>query len=71
MHAHLTWMQKDIGKLEERKIKHLKELVKEHNDDFEHHVAALNSIKAEDKAALDSEETVFDEHVDRVLEIIE
>ena len=74
-------MEKDITKLEEkegltpsdlRKIKCLKELAKEHDREFEQrHVEVLNLIKADDTAALDSEETVFDERVNCVLEIIE
>ena len=74
-------MEKDIGKLEERedltnsdgkKIRHLKELVKEHDREFEErHVRVLNFIEAEDTAALESEEAVFNQHVDRVTEFIE
>ena len=78
---YLTRMENDTGKLEEkdglipsdeRKIKRLKELAKDHDSQFEQrHEEVLNFIKAEDKAALDSEEAVLDEHVDRVTEIIE
>ena len=80
MLGRLTWMKKDITKLEEkegltpsdlRKIKRLKELAKEHDHEFEqHHIEVLNFIQADDTPALDSEEIVFDEHVNRVLEII-
>ena len=50
----------------------MKELAKEHDREFEaHHVEVLNFIEAEDTAALESEEAVFDEHVDRVAELIE
>ena len=72
-------MEKDIGRLDEKeeltlsdgKIRHLKELAKEHDCEFEeHHVEVLNFITAEDTAALESEEAVFDEHVDHVTEII-
>ena len=79
--ACLTWMEKDISKLEEKeeltpsdgkKIRRLKELAKEHDREFEErHVEVLNFIEAEDTATLESEEAVFDEHVDRVTEIIE
>ena len=79
--SYLTQMEKDIGKLEEkegltpsdkRKIKHFKEQAMEHDRDFEQcHLEVLNFIEAEDKAALDSEEAIFDEHMDRVTEIIE
>ena len=76
----VTWIEKDINKLEEKeeltpsnegKIKRLKELAKDYDFDFEqHHVEVLNLIQAKDKAAVDSEEAVFDEHVDGVSEII-
>ena len=56
--ACLTRMEKNIGKLEEkegltpsnqRKVKCLKELAKEHDGDFEQrHVEVLDFIKAED-----------------------
>ena len=81
MCGRLTRMEKDIGKLEEkeellpwdeRKVKRLKELTKEHDREFEQrYVEVLNFIEAEDKAALDSEEAVFDEDVGRVWELIE
>ena len=79
--AHLTRMEKDTSKLEEKeeltpsdwkKIRRLKELANEHDLVFEEcHLEVLNFIPAEDTAALESEEAVFDEHVDRVTEIIE
>ena len=62
VHARLTWIEKDIGKLEEKeeltpsdvKIRCLKELAKKHDRDFEeHHVDVLNFIAAEDSAALE------------------
>ena len=81
MRARLTRMEKEIGKLEEKeelapsdgkKIRRLKELAKEHNREFEErHVKVLNFIAAEDTAALETEEAVFDEHVDRVTEVFE
>ena len=59
--ARLTWMEKDMGKLEEKeeltpsdgkKVRRLKELAKEHDREFkEHHVEVLNIIVAEDTAA--------------------
>ena len=74
--AHLTRMEKDIGKLEEKeeltpsrgkKMRRLKELAKEHDRELEeHHVKVLNFIEAEDTTGLESEEAVFNEHVDRV-----
>ena len=67
MHARLTRMEKDIGKLEDKKevtpsdgkkIRRLKELAKEHNCEFEErHIQVLNFIRAEDTAALESEGT--------------
>ena len=67
--AHLTRMEKDSGKLEEKeeltplngkKIRRLKELAKEHDREFEErHVEVLNFIEAEDTAALESEKAVL------------
>ena len=81
VHGRLTRMEKDISKLEEKegvtsfglmKIKHLKELAKKHDCEFEQrHIEVLNFIEAEDKAALNSEEAILDEHLNHVLEIIE
>ena len=49
-----------------KKIRRLKELAKEHDGEFEErHVEVLNLIAAEDTAALQSEEALFEEHVDR------
>ena len=72
---------KDIGKLEEKeeltpsdgkKIRRIKELAEQFDCEFEgHHVEVVDFIVAEDTAALESEEAVFDEHVDRVTEFIE
>ena len=77
----LTWMEKIITKLEEkkdlapsdeRKINRFKELPKEHDHEFEQsHIKVLDFIEAEEKATLDSKQTVFDEHVDRVSGITE
>ena len=56
----------------DRKIRRLKELAKEHVREFEErHVDVLSFIVAGDSAALKTEETVFDEHVDRVTDFIE
>ena len=55
-----------------KKIRLLKELAKEHDHEFEErHVEVLNFIAAEDTAALESEEVVFNEHMHRVTEFIE
>ena len=57
--------------MDQRKIKCLNEQAKEHNHDFEQrHVDVLNFIKTEDQAALDSEEAVFNEHVNCISDII-
>ena len=49
----------------------MKKLAKEYDREFEErHVKVLNFIVAY-TAALESEEAVFDEHVDRITEIIE
>ena len=79
--ACLTRMEKNISKLEEKeestpldgkKIRRLKELVKEYDHEFEeHHIEVLNFIAAEDTVALESEEAVFNEHVDHVTKFIE
>ena len=77
----LTRIERDISPLEEketltpserRKIKRLKDQVKEHDQDFEkRHMEVLDFIEEEDQTALDSEEKVFDEHVNRVSDIME
>ena len=81
MRGRLTRMEKDISKLEGKeeltpsdgkKIRRLKELVKEYDCEFEQrHIEVLNFIVAEDTAALETEEAIFDEHMDRVTEFIE
>ena len=83
MCSRLSQIEKDIGKLEKkerltntfepRTVKRLKEIAKEHGPDFEqHHVQVLNFIdSAEDAAALESEETVLDKHVNRFSDITE
>ena len=78
--ARLTRVEKDIGKLEEkdglapsdeRKIKRMKELAKEHDRELEQrHEEGLNFSEREDNTALKSEEAVFDEHVDPVSDIL-
>ena len=69
VHAHLTRMEKDFGKLEEteeltpsdgKKIRRLKELAKEYDREFEeHHVEVLNFIEAENRASLEPEQAHF------------
>ena len=47
----------------------MKELAKEHNCDFEqHHEDILNFVGAKNTAALNSQETAFNEHMNRVPE---
>ena len=77
----LTRIERDISSLEEketltpserRKIKRLKDQVKEHDQEFERrHMEVLDFIEEEDQTALDAEEKVFDEHVNRVSDIME
>ena len=81
MRPRLTQMEKDIGKMEEKeeftplegkKIRRMKELARQFDCEFEkRHIEVLNFIAAEDTVALESEEALFDEHVDRVTEFIE
>ena len=65
----LTHIERDISSLEDkhtlqpsdqRKIKRLKDQVKEHDRQFEkHHMKVLHFIVEEDQAALDSEEKAW------------
>ena len=77
----LSRIRKDIGKMEEKeefspldekKLRWLKELAMEHDLEFEeHHEEVPSFIEEEDSATLETEETVFDEHVDRVTDFIQ
>ena len=77
----LTRIERDITTLEtkegltpvdQRKVKRLKEQVKETDREYEErHVQVLDFIKEEDKETLDSEEAIFEKHVDRVSDILE
>ena len=79
--GHLTRIERDIEKLEEketlspsdrRKVKRLKDQVKENDREFEQrHIEVLDFIESEDQTTLNDEETIFDEHVNRVADIIE
>ena len=81
MLARLTRIERDISSMEDkeslappdpRKVKRLKEQVKEIDRDFEQrHLEVLNFIESEDRTTLDSEEKIFDEHVNRVSDLIE
>jgi len=81
MRARLTRVERDIATLEgkeslepsdQRKVKRLKEQVKEIDRDFEQrHLEVLNFIESEDQTTLDSEEKIFDEHVNRVSDLVE
>ena len=54
------------------KIRCLKKLAKEYDCEFEErHAEVVNFIAAKDTAALETEEAVFNQHVDRVTEFIE
>ena len=62
----------DLAPSDERKIKRLIELTKDHDREFEQrHVEVLDFYKEEDIDAISSEETIFEEHVDRVTDLIE
>ena len=77
----LTRIERDIEKLEEketlspsdrRKVKRLKDQVKENDREFEQrHIEVLDFIESEDQTTLNDEETIFEEHVNRVADIIE
>ena len=79
--GHLTRIERDVVKLDDKeglthldlsKIMRSKEQTKEHDRDFDHcRVHVENFIQAEDKAALDSEEAVFDQHVNPASDVIE
>ena len=81
MRARLTWIERDIVPLEgkeglepsdQRKVKRLKEQVKEIDRDFEQrHLEVLNFIESEDQPTLDSEEKIFNKHVNRVSDLVE
>ena len=81
LRGRLTRIEKEIAKLEgkttlgpseQRKIKRLLEQVREDDKEFEQrHLEVLDFIKEEDQEALDAEETISDEHGNRVLEIVE
>ena len=79
MRGRLTRIGKDIAVLEcqeeltfddRRMVEHLLEQLKDNDSTFEQrHVEVLNFIEEEDQEALNQEEAVFDEHVDRVAEL--
>ena len=75
----LTRIERDITTLEgteeltlddRRMVEHLLEQFKDNDSTFEQrHIEILNFIEEEDQEALNQEEAVFDEHVDRVAEL--
>ena len=81
MRGRLTRIERDISSLEEketltpserRKIMRLKDQVKEHDQEFEkRYMEVVNFIEEENQVALNSEEKVFDEHVNSVADILE
>ena len=81
MRGRLTRIERDISSLEEKetltpserkRIARLKDQVKEHDQEFEkRHMEVLDFIEEEDQTTLDAEEKVFDEHVNRVSDIME
>ena len=81
MRGRLTRIERDISSLEEKetltpserkRIVRLKDQVKEHDQEFEkRHMEVLDFIEEEDQTTLDAEEKVFNEHVNRVSDIME
>ena len=81
VHARLTWVERDIAKLEgkselassdQQKIKRLLEQVKEDDKEFEQrHLEVLDFIDEEDQDSLEAEESVCDEHGNRIMELLE
>ena len=79
--AHLTWAERDIAKLEvkselassdQRKIKRLLDQVKEDDKEFEQwHLKVLDFMDEEDQDSLEAEESICDEHGNRVMELLE
>ena len=56
---------------ERRKIKRLKDQVKEHDQEFEkRHMEVLDFIEEEDRTALQTEEKVLDVHMNRVSDVM-
>ena len=57
---------------DQRKVERLIEQIKDNDADFEQrHLDVLSFISEEDEDTLQREEVVFDEHVNRVTELIE
>ena len=81
LRGRLTRIERDIAALEaketmspedRRKAKRLDEQLREIDRDFEQrHCEVLDFIKEDDKTTLDIEETMFDEHVNRVADFID
>ena len=79
--ARLNRVERDIAKLEgkselaasdQRKIKRLLEQVKADDKEFEQrHLEVLDLIDDEDQESLDVEESVCDEHGNRVMDLLE
>ena len=77
----LTRIERDIAKLEEKeelaqqdrhKVERLTEQVKESDTEFEQcHLEVLYFINEDDQDTVWQEEAVFDEHMNRVIELIE
>ena len=80
MRARLTKIELDIATLEgkdslgphdQRKVKRLKEQVKEIDRNFEdRHLEVLNFIEEADRSTLEAEERIFDEHVNCASDLI-
>ena len=77
----LTRIERDIASLErkeelahqdQRKVERLLEQLKDNDANFEtRHLEVLDLIEGEDEDTLKQEEEVFDEHINRVAELIE
>ena len=79
--ACLTWVERDIAKLEVKselassdqwKIKRLLDQVKEDDKEFEQwHLEVLDFMDEEDQDSLEAEESICDEHGNRIMELLE
>ena len=81
LRGHLTRIEEDIASLERKeelsqqnqhKVDCLLEQAKDNDGTFEtHHLEVLDLIEEEDQDTLKQEEAVFDEHVNKVAELVE
>ena len=81
LRGRLTRIEREVVNLEkkvyfmdedQRKIERLIDQIKDNDTDFEQrHLDVLNFVSEDDEDTLQREEAIFDEHVDRVTELIE